>query len=41
LAGLSIPLNATQNVLIKKRILIAENLRHSFLWVFDPAKLVK
>lgn len=25
----------------KGRIIIAENLRHSFMWVFDPAKMVK
>ena len=25
----------------KGRIIIAENLRHSFMWVFDPSKMTK
>jgi hypothetical protein len=45
LACLGWPDNTAQcNVICadkKGRIIIAENLRHSFLWVFDPLKMVK
>jgi len=45
LACLGWPENTAQCSVIcadkKGRIIIAENLRHSFIWVFEPAKIVK
>jgi len=45
LACLGWPENTAQCSVIcadkKGRIIIAENLRHSFMWVFDPSKMVK
>ena len=45
LACLGWPENTAQCSVIcadkKGRIMIAENLRHSFIWVFDPSKMVK
>lgn len=45
LACLGWPENTAQCSVIcadkKGRIFIAENLRHSFMWVFDPSKMVK